>query len=262
MCLLAILYRAVPGVPIVLGANREEAYARGGTPPQLVDIAMPSDPQGGSVRALAGLDPRFQGTWLGVNQYGLVVGLTNRPKSEVPADPRSRGLLTRDLLGFDNAHDALQHAIRELTQRVYAGCNLLLVHPDQAFVVHAGDWLRVRPLPPGLHVLAARDINDVSDHRVAYALDWLHDHSHGDAQQIARDLQDLCGQRGSDHPPMCIRSEKGGTVSSTILALAPTWQRSTLLHAQGPPDVTPFADLSILLRSLDVPAQRLASKGQ
>ena len=48
MCLVALLYRVVPGAPVVVGANREEAYARGGNPPRLLEDPVP---------ALAGTDP-------------------------------------------------------------------------------------------------------------------------------------------------------------------------------------------------------------
>ncbi|MFO0929749.1 MAG: hypothetical protein U0736_22455 [Gemmataceae bacterium] len=42
-----------------------------------------------------------------------------------------------------------------------------------ATVIQAGDWLRVRPLPPGLHVLANFDVNDIGDRRVVYTADRL-----------------------------------------------------------------------------------------
>src|SRR5262245_40317714 len=103
MCLLALLYHAVPGAPVVVGANREEAYARGGTPPQILD---------GPLRAVAGLDPTAGGTWFGVNERGVVVAVTNRPRSELPRQPRSRGLLTRELLGLPGAAAAADRAAR------------------------------------------------------------------------------------------------------------------------------------------------------
>jgi hypothetical protein len=49
---------------------------------------------------------------------------------------------------------------------------------------------------------------------------------------------------------MCFRREKRGSVSSSLLALRQPLPRSTYLHAQGPPDSTPYADVSDLLRAL------------
>src|SRR5205823_4013427 len=94
MCLLAIFFRAVPDAPLVVGANREEFYNRPGGSPQILT---------GRIPALGGLDPLAGGTWLGVNAHGLLVAITNRPAPQVPAKARSRGLLTRDLLGCATA---------------------------------------------------------------------------------------------------------------------------------------------------------------
>src|SRR5436190_1112106 len=131
MCLLAVFFRVVDDAPVVAGANREEAYARGGEPPRLLD---------GPCRAAAGIDPRAGGTWLGVNAHGVLVAVTNRAKSQVPERPRSRGLLARDLLASPSARSAADEAVRELTRGPYAGCNLVCADRDGAYVVHAGDW--------------------------------------------------------------------------------------------------------------------------
>src|SRR5436305_10671915 len=100
MCLLALFYRVVEDAAVIIGANREEAYARPGEPPQLLD---------GPTRAVAGVDPVAGGTWLGVNEHGVLVAVTNRAKSDVPLNPRSRGLLARDLLGCRTAVVAAEH---------------------------------------------------------------------------------------------------------------------------------------------------------
>src|SRR5207244_694946 len=138
MCLLALFFRVVEDAPVVVGANREEAYARGGEPPQLLD---------GPCRAVGGRDPVAGGTWLGVNARGVLAAVTNRPRSEPPRQPRSRGLLVRDLLGCPTAAAAVDLASRELgNPDRYAGCNVLVADAERAVVLQAGDWLRVRPL--------------------------------------------------------------------------------------------------------------------
>ena len=86
MCLVAIAYRQVEGIPVFVAANREESYARPATPPQ----ALPGKPP-----AVGGIDQLAGGTWLGVNARGVLVGITNRAKSEVPPSPRSRAPRSR-----------------------------------------------------------------------------------------------------------------------------------------------------------------------
>jgi uncharacterized protein with NRDE domain len=244
MCLLAVFYRVVPDAPLVIGANREEAYARGGDPPHILD---------GPCRAVAGTDPLAGGTWLGVNEFGVVAAVTNRPKSQMPPQPRSRGWLTRDLLGCPTASAALELAARELDQNRYAGCNVLCADRDRAFVLHAGDWLRVRPLPPGLHVLTAHDVNDASDPRLGHALWWLGQRDYALSNDCVAALKELCAQAGNGSPPICLHGKQGGTVSSSIVVLRPPPAHSLYLHAQGPPDRMPYADYSFLLEQL-VPA--------
>ncbi|HEV3255600.1 MAG TPA: NRDE family protein [Gemmataceae bacterium] len=241
MCLLALFFRVVEDAPLVVGANREEAYARGGEPPHLL---------GGPVRIVAGTDPLAGGTWLGVNQFGVLVAVTNRPKSQPPAQPRSRGVLARDLLGCATAAAAADLAAKELAQNRYAGCNFLCVDAASAYVLHSGDWLRVRPLPPGLHVLTSHDVNDASDRRLGHAHWWLSERNCANANGCVAALKKLCAQAGNGDPPICLRGQEGGTVSSSIVALRVPLERSTYWHAQGPPDRTPYEDYSSLMREL------------
>jgi uncharacterized protein with NRDE domain len=241
MCLLALFFRAVDDAPVIIGANREEYYARGGEPPQILDGPCP---------ALAGVDPTAGGTWLGVNAHGVVVAVTNRRKSDVPKKPRSRGLLARDLLACLTAEDAAKQAAREIESGGYAGCNILCVDRDSAAVLQASDWLRVRPLPPGLHVLTAHDVNDMSDPRLAYALRWLEQRQSRLADEALAALEELCAQSGNGGPPICLHGNQGGTVSSSLIALAWSTERSVYRHAQGPPDRIPYADFSHLLHQV------------
>ncbi len=242
MCLLALLFRVVEDAAVVVGANREEYYRRGGEPPRLLD-----DP----IRAVAGVDPVAGGTWLGVNAQRVLVAVTNRRKSEVPDRPRSRGLLTRELLSCPSAEAAMKHAIRALETQSYDGCNYLCADGERAVVIEAGDWLRVRPLPPGVHVLTNRDVNDASDARLNYALSWLGRRHYESADQCVQTLRELCSQGGPDHPPMCFHEQERGTVSSSIVALRGSLSRSIYLHAQGSPDRTSYEDYSTLLRELE-----------
>ncbi|HYV38848.1 MAG TPA: NRDE family protein [Gemmataceae bacterium] len=240
MCLLAIFFRAVPDSPLIIGANREEFYDRPGEPPQILD---------GPIPAIGGRDPLAGGTWLGVNASGVVIAVTNRA-GELPAKPRSRGLLVRDLLGCLTAKDAVELGIKELSAKRYAGCNLFCGDAERAVVLEGAEWLRIRPLPPGLHVLANRDTNDGSDPRVLYASDWLGQRAYEDAADCVARLQKLCGQTNGEHPPICLRGDKRGTVSSTVLAIREPLERSIFRHAQGPPDRTPYDDYSALIQEL------------
>jgi uncharacterized protein with NRDE domain len=241
MCLLALFYRVVADAPLIVGANREELYERGGEPPQVLD---------GPIPAVGGRDPLAGGTWLAVNARGVLIAVTNRLKTNAPPQPRSRGQLARDLLGCATAKAAADTASAALSLDHYAGCNIVCADAETATVLHAGDWLRVRPLPPAIHVLTNHDINDASDPRLGHAMWWLHQRSYDCAEDCITALKELCAQTGNGDPPICIRKEDRGTVSSSIIVLRQPLERATYLHAQGPPDVTGYADNSELLRTI------------
>ena len=241
MCLLALFFRVADDAAVIVGANREEAYARGGEAPRLL---------AGDCPALAGTDPVAGGTWLGVNALGVLIAITNRLKTDLPKQPRSRGLLARDLLRCITASGAAELATREVGQDRYAGCNILCADSRSAFVLHAGDWLRVRPLPAGLHVLGSRDVNDPMDARAGHALTQLGRKPYSTALNCVSALLELCSDRVPGSPAMCIHGEKGGTVSSSLVALNSISERSIYLHSQGSPDSTPYKDYSPLLHSL------------
>ena len=72
--------------------NRDEARTR-------LPALPPRVQSRGGVEFLCPLDADAGGTWLGVNVFGLTVGVLNgRADGPVPAAPRSRGLLVLDLL--------------------------------------------------------------------------------------------------------------------------------------------------------------------
>ena len=71
VCLLIALFQVVPGAPLIVAANRDELLAR---PAVTMTVLRPAGP-----RILGGRDELAGGTWLAVNEHGLVAGLTNRP---------------------------------------------------------------------------------------------------------------------------------------------------------------------------------------
>src|SRR5215213_6940274 len=137
MCLLAIQYRSVSEAPILVAANREEAYDR----PSLVPAIQPGKP-----RVLSGIDGKAGGTWLGVNQNGLFVGAANRPRLFAPSSPKSRGLLCRDLLRANSARHAFDMAIEELTANKYDCVNFIIADSESGWTVHGGDDANVTDL--------------------------------------------------------------------------------------------------------------------
>ena len=243
MCMLALLYRVARGTPILVAANREERYDR---PTQYPKI------QSGSPRLVCGIDRRAGGTWLGVNQFGLFCAVTNRRKGSVPPEPRSRGLLCREMLHLRNAKDAATHALKELNKGRYAGANYLAADARHAYVVYGGDQVEVVELTPGLHVLSGGKVDDPRDDRHEFVSRMLTLHTLDSAvtflavaSRVFSRKVDEEGRRG-----VVLAGAEFGTVSSTLLSLPRKIQHAVMQYSPGPPCDCAYDDLSALLRQV------------
>ncbi|MFZ5829191.1 MAG: NRDE family protein [Planctomycetota bacterium] len=241
--MLAILYRVARNTPILLAANREEYFER---PTQMPKI------QPGSPRVMCGIDRQAGGTWLGVNQFGLLVTVTNRRKRQVQVEPRSRGLLCRELMDLRTAREAADHAERELRAGRYAGANYLVADAKSAAVVYGGDYVHVQEITPGLHTLSNGDLDDMNDERHQMVRRMLTLHKLDSAVTFLAVASRAFSRKPDSfgRPGVVLPGPEFGTVSSTLLSLARKIQQSTFQYSPGPPSDHPYEDLSALLRQV------------
>ena len=89
MCSIILLRQSDNEWPIIIGANRDEMSNRNSLPP--------SRHWDDRSYIFAGKDLEAGGTWLGINDYGVVCGIMNRINT-LGTDPnkRSRGELVLD----------------------------------------------------------------------------------------------------------------------------------------------------------------------
>jgi hypothetical protein len=241
--MLTILYRVAKNTPILLAANREENVTR---PTQFPKI------QPGTPRVVCGTDKQAGGTWLGVNQFGLLITVTNRARTRAPLEPRSRGLLCRDLLEVRTAREAAELARKELSTGRYAGANYLCADGKYAAVVYGGHRVEVVELQPGLHTLSSGNIDDKNDERHEFIRRMLTLHTLDSAvtflavaSRAFSRKPDNEGRRG-----VVLTGGEHGTVSSTLLSLPRKIQQSIYQYSDGPPSDRPYEDLSALLRQV------------
>src|SRR5580698_5185507 len=119
MCLLIALFGVTDGAPLIVAANRDERYAR---PAVSMTVLQESDPA-----ILGGRDELAGGTWLAVNEHGVVAGLTNRP-SPAGRDPnrRSRGELPLLLAARPSADSAAATFVANVQPSLYNPAWLLV----------------------------------------------------------------------------------------------------------------------------------------
>ncbi|MBI3453457.1 MAG: NRDE family protein, partial [Rhodospirillales bacterium] len=214
------------------------------------------------IDAIAGLDTLAGGSWLGVNDTGVVAGVLNRPGTLGPApDARSRGELVLEALDHADAVAAAT-ALAGLDPRAYRPFNLVIADNRDAF------WMKsqgrqgpprvtVEPLPEGLSMITAHDRNDESGSaRIRHYLPRFRraappDPDAGDWREweallASRDSVPEAGPEGA----MNIVTTRGfGTVSSSLIALPapgrkpaarPVWRFAT-----GPSDAFHYADVTL-----------------
>jgi uncharacterized protein with NRDE domain len=149
MCIILIAYHAHREYPLVIAANRDEAYAR----PTAPAAFWHEEPD-----ILAGRDLEQGGTWLGLRRNGRVAAVTNfREGLQKREAPHSRGTLVS---GFLKGSDT-PATYMDRVQRAAADFN--------GFILIAGDletlyWYSNRgPAPaqitPGVHGLSNHLLN-------------------------------------------------------------------------------------------------------
>src|SRR5712691_5084249 len=159
MCTLVVYFRVFPQYPLVIAANRDEALTRPSSPPTL----LASTPW-----IYGGQDLLAGGTWLGINEHGLMAAVLNR-RAQNPVDPRcrSRGLLCLDALKHHSAHAALQGVTAQPAAQ-YNPFSLVVADPSAASLIYPDDYtLQVRHLTPGVYMITNLNLNDPECPRIA-----------------------------------------------------------------------------------------------
>jgi len=260
VCLLVVLSRVVRGAPLVVAANRDERYSR---PSQSIAVLRAAAP-----RILGGRDGLAGGTWLAVNEHGVVAGLTNRP-SPAGRDPskRSRGELPLALAAHRDARAAVEDVASRLRPGDYNPCWLLV--GDRASLYSMDMTATAAPLvtelPAGIHVLENRPLGPPSA-KVAHVLQLAGGAAGMDGAELASLLRALLADhtvpapdapaeaRGPDAPiqlgppelaACCVHTPQYGTRSAELVTVPSDPRALPVVEvADGPPCTAPFRDAS------------------
>jgi hypothetical protein len=246
MCTLVMVRRPCAAWPMLLAANRDELHSRPSLPP---GRHWPDRPH---IRA--GLDVRAGGTWLGVNDAGVVAGLLNR-YGTFHLDPgsRSRGDIVLRVLDHATARRAAE-AFAAIDPAGWRPFNLIIADADDAFWLchRADDAIAVTAIPPGFHMIEGGDLDDPASLRLRhcrqrFSVAPLPDPDAGRWQGWRDILADKEGPVGQAEAAMCLveipipGAGLAGTVSSALIALPrQATTPAVFLHADGPPYRTCF----------------------
>ncbi len=242
MCTVVILRRPGHDWPLILGANRDEMRDRPWKPPAR------HWPDRRDV--VAGLDVLAGGSWMGLNDQGVVAAILNRRGTLGPAEgKRSRGELVLDALDHADAADAAE-AFRDLAGAAYRPFNMVIADDRDAYWLKSlGEGrVQVEALPPGLSMVTAYDRNDTGSARIAANLPRFEAAAPPDPDRDDWKAWEalLASREGDGEARMNVALPSGfGTSSSSLLAL-PDRSRESERHAvwrfaAGAPDSHPFS---------------------
>ena len=250
MCTMIILRRPGHDWPVLIAANRDEMADRPWSAP---GGHWPDYPG-----VVAGRDHIANGSWLGINAYGVTAAVLNRYGALGPVpDKRSRGELVLEALDHADACLAAG-ALSALNGHAYRPFNMLIADNQDAY------WIANRPdrgvsvtaIDDGLHMLTAHDLNDtdasarIAEHYPLFQAAPIPDPGAGDWsawQELLASRRGRPGDRGMVDGAMLVESDFGfETGSASLIALPghmempPVW-----LFASGKPDQVPFKPVKL-----------------
>lgn len=251
MCTVIVLRRPDHSWPLLFAANRDEMADRPWKPP---GRHWPERKE-----IVGGQDELAGGSWLGLNDHGVLAGVLNRPGTLGPIPGlRSRGELVLEALDHADAIAAVA-AMRDLDSRAYRAFNLVVADNRDAFWIRSlGRAGPIRPtvaeIPPGLSMITAHDRDDpesarIRFHRPRFAAAKTPDPEKGDWTAWERLMASRESEPGAGpHGAMTIITETGFvTTNSSLIALpAPGSGRKPLWRfGRGHPDAIRYEPVSL-----------------
>ena len=241
MCLLIVLRGFHEDYPILVASNRDEERERKSSPPGLY--------AGENRRMISPRDRRSGGTWLAVNDRGMLAGLTNIAGAAEDPELPSRGHLPHLALDRDDLGEAVA-AVRDQVQGPGNPFQLVLCDGVRTVVIRreGGDVQEIAWEDPVLAVSNEHRVGTLSLPRLDRVL--------GPMQSADRRLDHLrpllLDKGGMGRHRVLKTGGSFGTVSSSLIAVhgrdpsALIWR-----YAPGPPDETDYRNYGNLARRLE-----------
>lgn len=240
MCIVFLAWKYDHKWPVLVGANREESTKRPIGNPIVKEVDKDSYKY-----MIAGEDfgPNAEfsvpGTWMGMNQYGFFVAVTNRDDGLLKGADQveSRGILCHKMLKCPSVLTATELCIRELRNGGYGGCNFIMADALEGIVVHAPhkDAVKWEKLRPGIHCITNLDMDDPGDERVLFV-----------RRKMSQDLvvhgfvnlaKKICSS-----PEIIKNDPNHGTIASSVLACG--IEETLFYHCVGKPNEKAYDDMS------------------
>jgi uncharacterized protein with NRDE domain len=260
VCTVVAIKGQHPEYPLVVGANRDEYYARASGPPRVLEEGP---------RIVAGVDLAKGGTWMGANEHGVFVAITNqRTHERGHAGTFSRGLMVMAALARPEVA-AIDELLSKTDPDEYSAFNLMYGDARELRVAYARPGqprIETVALDDGTWILTNDRLGSPEFPKAERALERVAPIVRAPWDELAPALAGVLGDHEkppieaiAEPPPgslfprellhelqaICIHTAVYGTRSATILALEPG-RVARYLYADGPPCTTAFVDVATL----------------
>lgn len=262
MCTIIVRHEMDDWCSTIIASNRDEFYSRHSSSP----VVLSSAPL-----IVGGRDETKGGTWFGMTDRGLYVGLTNQRTFSFPDDSlRSRGELVLEALKT-GSHDGVRDYFERTDPRLYNEFNVIFgdgEHVTVAYGRRSNDRVELESLSAGVHVLCNDRLGSAefpkADRTRARVLSIAPQPWPVLKEELAGILSDTSLPDPSEVPPLppnpifdqelarrlqaiCVETPLYGTVSSTIAAVKPG-EVVEYQYAAVPPGDSGFEDIVHLIR--------------
>jgi uncharacterized protein with NRDE domain len=266
VCLILFAAGACRRYPLVVAANRDEAYGRPAAPAGF----WPDHPE-----IFGGRDLDQGGTWLGITREARFAAVTNYRQAPAPPAPRSRGELTRNFLaGRSTPEDYLQEVAGQAG--LYRGFSLIVGRPE-ALWFYSNRGGELRRVSPGVHGLS-NHLLDEPWPKVRRGVEVLSRLISGPESALVPGLFDMLSERTwppdaalpttgipsereRDLSPAFIADSRYGTRASTVLLLGHDGEIAFFERSFGP-EGRPIGEVEQRFRSAWMPETRPEAPAQ
>jgi uncharacterized protein with NRDE domain len=243
VCTLIAAFQCFPDWPLVVAANRDERLDRPASGPKIWRE---------KVRFIAPRDDAAGGSWLGLNEHGLWVAVTNR--FGVARDERrsSRGALVVEGLQSPDAA-SLHRKLGGLAPGRFNAFHLFYADARNAFVTWSdGERIAQQSVEKGVQIITERSLGGDDRRRTELIRERWKQVEQGPGPLAERLAHILRIHSEDPVAGTCVHvpAFNYGTRSSAILLLGAPLGRTEFLWAPGSPCVAPYAPQTGLISEL------------
>lgn len=238
MCTLILLYGLLSDYPILALHNR-----------YLGKDTLEEPPQRFNGNTVAPLDVASGGTWIGVNDSGLLLAITNQETETLRSPARSRGLLALDLLcACTSAAEARRRLLDADTRAPYRTGNFAVLDADEAWQVVWDRETHVYPIGAGVYPVStltvvpgmkwserARHIWFDAEKRRTRATELLRGYKPSNVEEAVETLMRVSADHGygRSQASICWHSPEYRQTSSTLIAVGREPAETRVFYCEG-----------------------------